>query len=81
MWGCSIEIFDFFHQTRRRGSGVFAGKDGFITLRDLFRWAERYHLASSAEMSKKQKFFDWDQLLADNGDCPISPIRFSFISV
>ncbi|ELT89072.1 hypothetical protein CAPTEDRAFT_156074, partial [Capitella teleta] len=51
-------------QTRRRGSGVFAGKQGFITLRDLFRWAERYHLASSAE---QKKFFDWDQLLADNG--------------
>ena len=52
-------------QTRRRGSGVFAGKQGFITLRDLFRWAERYHLASNAE---EKKFFDWDQLLADNGD-------------
>ena len=28
-------------QRRRQGSRVFAGKHGFITLRDLFRWAER----------------------------------------
>ena len=51
---------------RRRGSGVFAGKQGFITLRDLFRWAERYRLASCQE-DLGQKYFDWDQLLADNG--------------
>ncbi len=25
----------------RQGSNVFAGKHGFITPRDLFRWAER----------------------------------------
>ncbi|KAI0224027.1 Midasin [Lamellibrachia satsuma] len=51
-------------QVRRRSSGVFAGKQGYITLRDLFRWAERYHLASQECTAK---FFDWDQLLADNG--------------
>ena len=28
-------------QRNRQKSKVFAGKDGFITLRDLFRWAER----------------------------------------
>ena len=28
-------------QRRRQGTQVFAGKHGFITLRDLFRWAER----------------------------------------
>mmetsp|Transcript_2552 Transcript_2552/g.9614 ORF Transcript_2552/g.9614 Transcript_2552/m.9614 type:complete len:5361 (-) Transcript_2552:2473-18555(-) len=28
-------------QRRRQGSKVFAGKSGFITPRDLFRWAER----------------------------------------
>jgi midasin len=28
-------------QRRRQGTKVFAGKHGFITLRDLFRWAER----------------------------------------
>ncbi|XP_048386295.2 midasin [Stegostoma tigrinum] len=31
-------------QSYRRGSSVFAGKHGFITLRELFRWAERYRL-------------------------------------
>ncbi len=55
-------------QTRRRGTGVFAGKQGFITLRDLFRWAERYRRAS---YSVKGKFFDWDQQLAENGENPI----------
>ena len=43
---------------------MFAGKQGYITLRDLFRWAERYHMASQECTAK---FFDWDQLLADNG--------------
>jgi len=28
-------------QRYRQGSRVFAGKQGFITLRDLFRWADR----------------------------------------
>ncbi|XP_041350636.1 midasin-like [Gigantopelta aegis] len=51
-------------QTRRRGSGVFAGKQGFMTLRDLFRWAERYR-ATGAQTSNK--FYDWDQHLADHG--------------
>ena len=51
-------------QMRRRSTGVFAGKQGFITLRDLFRWAERYRRASC---DIKEKFFDWDQQLADNG--------------
>ncbi|XP_070579649.1 LOW QUALITY PROTEIN: midasin-like [Ptychodera flava] len=51
-------------QARRRGSGVFAGKQGYITLRDLFRWAERYSMTSS-EIT--QKFYDWDQHIADEG--------------
>lgn len=46
----------------RRGSSVFAGKHGFITLRDLFRWADRYRLEEQAESSQ-----DWLQQLADNG--------------
>ncbi|XP_020530997.1 LOW QUALITY PROTEIN: midasin [Amborella trichopoda] len=29
-------------QMRRQGSKVFAGKHGFITPRDLFRWGDRY---------------------------------------
>ncbi|CAM1297592.1 MDN1 (predicted) [Pycnogonum litorale] len=50
-------------QVRRRSSGVFAGKQGYITLRDLFRWAERYRQASQ----QIQKFYDWDQHLAEEG--------------
>uniref|UniRef100_A0A087Y7X1 Midasin n=1 Tax=Poecilia formosa TaxID=48698 RepID=A0A087Y7X1_POEFO len=49
-------------QSLRRGSSVFAGKHGFITLRDLFRWAERYRLEEQAEASQ-----DWLQHLADDG--------------
>ncbi|XP_076823935.1 midasin-like isoform X3 [Clavelina lepadiformis] len=50
-------------QARRRASGMFAGKHGFITLRDLFRWAERHrrHQVDSSE------FYDWEQHLADDG--------------
>ncbi|XP_049753260.1 midasin [Elephas maximus indicus] len=49
-------------QSYRRGSSVFAGKQGFITLRDLFRWAERYRLAEQTE-----KEYDWLQHLANDG--------------
>ena len=50
-------------QLYRRGSAAFAGKQGFMTLRDLFRWAERYRLATDRPGS----FYDWDQHLADEG--------------
>lgn len=33
-----------------------------MTLRDLFRWGERYRLAPKIE-----KLYDWDQHLADEG--------------
>ncbi|XP_061479315.1 midasin isoform X2 [Rhineura floridana] len=49
-------------QSYRRGSSVFAGKHGFITLRDLFRWAERYRLAEQTEED-----YDWLQHLANDG--------------
>nr|XP_056712126.1 midasin [Euleptes europaea] len=49
-------------QSHRRGSSVFSGKHGFITLRDLFRWAERYRLAE-----QKEKSYDWLQHLANDG--------------
>ncbi|XP_069109146.1 midasin-like [Argopecten irradians] len=52
-------------QTRRRGSGVFAGKQGYMTLRDLFRWAERYKCKNVNQ--KQQTFYDWDQHMADHG--------------
>uniref|UniRef100_A0A3Q3JWH6 Midasin n=1 Tax=Monopterus albus TaxID=43700 RepID=A0A3Q3JWH6_MONAL len=49
-------------QSLRRGSSVFAGKHGFITLRDLFRWADRYRLEEQTEASQ-----DWLQHLANDG--------------
>ncbi|XP_057208356.1 midasin isoform X2 [Triplophysa rosa] len=49
-------------QSLRRVSSVFAGKHGFITLRDLFRWSERYRLEEQNDSSH-----DWLQHLADDG--------------
>ncbi|XP_011501204.1 PREDICTED: midasin-like [Ceratosolen solmsi marchali] len=50
-------------QMRRKNTAAFAGKQGFITLRDLFRWGERYRLAPDPG----SKFYDWSQHLADEG--------------
>ncbi|KYN19484.1 Midasin [Trachymyrmex cornetzi] len=50
-------------QTRRKSTAAFAGKKGFITLRDLFRWGERYRLAPDIG----NKLYDWSQHLADEG--------------
>ena len=50
-------------QIRRKTTAAFAGKKGFITLRDLFRWGERYRLAPDLG----QQFYDWRQHLADEG--------------
>jgi len=49
-------------QSTRKGSAAFAGKHGFITLRDLFRWGERYRLA------KESDNYDWNQHLVDEGE-------------
>ncbi|XP_055890090.1 midasin-like isoform X2 [Biomphalaria glabrata] len=51
-------------QTHRRGSGIFFGKHGFMTLRDLFRWATRYKCPDAGE---GETFYDWDQHLAEHG--------------
>ena len=53
----------FCFQERRSTSGIFAGKYGLTTLRDLFRWAERYRKSNI-----KEKFHDWDQQLAEDGE-------------
>lgn len=60
----AITLFHLFwcFQSCRRGSSVFAGKQGFITLRDLFRWAERYRLAEQT-----QEEHGWLQRLASDG--------------
>ncbi|XP_072912476.1 midasin [Hemitrygon akajei] len=46
-------------QSYRRGSNVLAGKHGFITLRELFRWAERYRLSDVTAQN-----YDWIRHIA-----------------
>ena len=43
---------------------MFAGKYGLITLRDLFRWAERYRRSPTISC----QFKDWEQQLAEDGE-------------
>ena len=45
----------------RRDSAVFAGRNSFATLRDLFRWADRYAREGGAQER------DWDRHLALDG--------------
>ncbi|XP_065904261.1 midasin-like isoform X2 [Dysidea avara] len=49
-------------QQKRSDSVLFAGKYGLITLRDLFRWAERYRRSPNITTAH-----DWEQQLADDG--------------
>ena len=49
-------------QLRRKNSGIFAGKHSFMTLRDLFRWAERYRLSEG-----DGQFADWEQGICEDG--------------
>ncbi|XP_065840955.1 midasin-like isoform X3 [Oscarella lobularis] len=49
-------------RANRRSSSVFAGKDGLITLRDLFRWGERYK-----GFHPDGKTYDWELHLAADG--------------
>lgn len=53
-------------QVRRKVSAAVQGKEGFITLRDLFRWGQRYKLASDCD-SSVGKYYDWEQHIADEG--------------
>lgn len=50
-------------QCQRSSVGVFAGKHGLITLRDLFKWAGRYALTEG-----RDRFNDWEQTLAEDGE-------------
>ena len=52
-------------QLRRGRDNLFQGRQSLVTLRDLFRWAERYHKAEKPESAGK--FYDWEQHLADEG--------------
>lgn len=51
-------------QVRRKSSDALQGKNSFGTLRDLFRWAERYRLSENPVTGR---FYDWDQHIADEG--------------
>ncbi|RWS31507.1 midasin-like protein [Leptotrombidium deliense] len=51
-------------RVRRRESGVFFGKHSFITLRDLFRWGQRYRKTAD---ECQETFHDWDLYLANEG--------------
>ena len=52
-------------EKNRRGSDIFAGKSGFITLRDLFRWGDRFRV--SKDTDSFNKYFDWEKHLAQIG--------------
>ena len=60
-------------QHSRRASGLFAGKQGYMTLRDLFRWAERFRLADDNEKVNGK------QLLAENGITVILLSLFNYL--
>lgn len=52
-------------QIFRRESGCFNGKSGFMTLRDLFRWGQRY--LQFKDSKPDDEFYDWDLHLASQG--------------
>ncbi|KAF2362034.1 ATPase dynein-related AAA domain [Trinorchestia longiramus] len=54
-------------QMRRGRDNVFQGHQSLVTLRDLFRWAERYHHAQKPEQEDGSLFYEWEQHLADEG--------------
>ncbi|XP_008553567.1 midasin [Microplitis demolitor] len=62
-------------QMRRKSTAAFMGKHGFITLRDLFRWGQRYKAKEVKNVTDKKtkavtnqsEKYDWEQLLADEG--------------
>lgn len=52
-------------QMRRSRDNIFQGRQSLVTLRDLFRWAERYHRADKPVTTGD--LYDWEQHLADEG--------------
>lgn len=52
-------------QCLRRESSCFNGRDSFMTMRDLFRWGERY--AKFKSQFPDNQFYDWDRHLASEG--------------
>ena len=58
-----IEVMKKLH-SQRCLANLFAGKSSFITLRDLFRWANRY---TNVQVESGNSFFDWNSYLAKQG--------------
>ena len=59
------KLFDMA-QVRRQQTGLFAGKQAWMTLRDLFRWADRYNSPVTRDQDAA-KFYSFDQHMADHG--------------
>lgn len=56
-------------QLHRQSSKVFAGKHGFITPRDLFRWAERFRMfGNSYEDLARDGYYLLAERLRDDGE-------------
>lgn len=53
-------------QLKRGRDNLFQGRQSLVTLRDLFRWAERYHKAQKP-LAATGRFYDWEQHIADEG--------------
>ncbi|KPM11694.1 Midasin-like protein [Sarcoptes scabiei] len=53
-------------QKYRSHTNIFAGKNGLITLRDLFRWGNRYQ-KFARDQDPNVKFFDWNKFIAEIG--------------
>ncbi|OAF71458.1 hypothetical protein A3Q56_00777 [Intoshia linei] len=51
-------------QTIRKSSNVFVGKQGYMTLRDLFRWSNRFVCTRN---NAEEFMYDWDLMLAEYG--------------
>ncbi|KFD67272.1 hypothetical protein M514_05069, partial [Trichuris suis] len=50
-------------QMHRSYAGCLSGRHSYITLRDMFRWGQRFRL-TGAQLGETR---DWDQFLADQG--------------
>jgi midasin len=62
-----VEIMDALRH-RRSKSGVFLGKDGFITPRDLLRWAER-RAPSKLELAREGYMLLAERLRTEDEKC------------
>ncbi|PKA58467.1 hypothetical protein AXF42_Ash013973 [Apostasia shenzhenica] len=62
-----VEVMKYL-QLHRQNSKVFAGKHGFITPRDLFRWANRFRAFGMCEDLAKDGYFLLAERLRDENE-------------